>query len=143
MTAVDTVGALRKKFILHLVKHVSQLLHFHPVKVNGYPIQPPCILGCSVSPRISDWRHDSELLTLDLINHVQLIKDYIIPRLFSLYHCENPIALLIFWVSLSLKTALWEDSSVKIPRFHFLIELLQPFIFHLEQLLISRLLCHE
>ena len=70
-------------------------------------------------------------------------KDYIIPRLFPLYHSENSVALLIFWVSFPLKAPLWKHSSVKILRLHFLIELPQPFIFHLKQLLFSRFFCHK
>ena len=83
------------------------------------------------------------ILALDLINHIQLIKDYTVPCLFPLYDCQDSIAFLIFWVSLSLKAPLWEYCSVKLFRLDLFVKLPQPFIFHLEQLLVSRLSCHE
>ena len=42
-----------------------------------------------------------------------------------------------------LKLNLWEYCSVKLFRLDLFVKLPQPFIFHLEQLLVSRLSCHE
>lgn len=80
---------------------------------------------------------------LDLINLVQFIKDNVIPCLLPLNDGQYTIAPLIFWVSFPLKAPLWEHLSVKLSWCNCLIELPQPLIFHLEQLLISRFSCHK
>ena len=143
MTAVDAIGTLWQEVMLHLVEYITELCHLYPVKVYCYPIQPPCVPCRPVASRIAHRRHDSELRSLDLINLVQLIKDNVIPCLLPLNDGQYTIAPLIFWVPFPLKAPLWEHLSVKLSWCNCLIELPQPLIFHLEQLLISRLSCHK
>ena len=142
VTAVNTVSAFRDNIMVHLMEHITELRHLHPVKVYRYPIQPPCI-GCRpISAGIRYRGHDSKLCPLDLINDRQIIKYNPILRLIILNYGYNAICLSVLKMPLSLKTSLWKNSPIKLFRLHFLKELPQPFIFQLIQLLFSRFFCH-